>query len=262
MTRVILYPDKIKEYYNETVRNLKGEYIYYRWGKTEIQRRHYKQTELALKHALGNMEEFENVMEIGCGPAVWTYLFIDRAKKVTLVDISQEMLNKAQEALSSYSNVQYICGDFISINLDKNTEYDLIISIRSYEYMSDKSGVIRKCYELLKPGGMLIIVTKNRGWLDHKKNMEKLKCTFAECIPFKEAMQMDLIDWRELQNFYYMTGFKDVVTLPVIIGSYHLPFRSKIGLFICDFLHKYSHKRRIANWHNSLVESYLTIGRK
>lgn len=262
MTGMVIPSDKIKEYYNETVKNLKGEYIYYRWGKSEIQRRHYKQTELALKHALKRIEGFENLMEIGCGPAVWTPLFIDHSKKVTLIDISEEMLNMARESLSSYINVQYVCGDFVTLDLDKERKYDSIISVRAYEYMPDKPGMVRKCYELLKPGGSLIIVTKNQGWSDHIKDMEKLKNASVDSIPVGEAMQMDLIDWQELMKFYRSAGFKDVVSYPVTIGSYNQPFSSRVGLLLCDLLHKYSHKRPIANWHNSLVESYLTIGEK
>lgn len=262
MSGTVISSDKIKEHYNETIRNIKGEYIYYRWGKTDIQRRHYKQTELALRYILKRVKGFENLMEIGCGPAVWTPLFIDRAKKVTLIDISKEMLNMARETLSLYNNVQYTCGDFVTLDLDDKTKYDLIISVRAYEYMSDKLGTVRKCYELLKPGGSLIIVTKNKGWHDHVKDMEKLKNTAVDSIPVGEAMQMDLIDWREMMNYYYVVGFKDVITYPVIIGSYNQPFRSKVGLIASDLLHKYSHMRPIAKWCNSLVESYLTIGGK
>lgn len=92
--------------------------------------------------------------------------------------------------------------------------------------------------------------------------MEKLKNTSTDSISVGEAIQMDLIDWRELRNFYHMAGFKDVVTYPVIIGSYNQPFRSKVGLIVSDLLHKYSHKHPIANWYNSMVESYLTLGEK
>jgi len=262
MTGTVVPSDKIKDHYNETVKNLKGEYIHYRWGESEIKKRHYKQTELALNHALNKVKRFENVMEIGCGPAVWTPLFSDSATNITLVDISEEMLNVARERLSSHNNINYICGDFVNVNLDEKTKYDLIISVRAYEYMSDKPGMVRKCYELLKPGGSLVIVTKNQGWSDHIKDMEELKKTSVDSIPVGAAMQMDLIDWREMINFYHLADFKNVVTYPVIIGSYNQPFSSKVGLIMCDLLHKYSHKRPIANWHNSLIESYLTIGKK
>jgi len=92
--------------------------------------------------------------------------------------------------------------------------------------------------------------------------MEKLKNISVDSIPVGEAMQMDLVDSHKMMNFYYMAGLNDVVTYPVIIGSYNQPFSSQIGLIISDFLHKYSHKHPIANWHDSLVESYLTIGKK
>lgn len=64
--------------------------------------------------------------------------------------------------LSSYNNVQYVCGYFVTLDLDEETKYDSTIPVRAYEYMSDKRGMVRKCYELLKPGGSLVIVTKKQ----------------------------------------------------------------------------------------------------
>jgi len=56
-----------------------------------------------------------------------------------------------------------VCGYFVTHDLDEETKYDSIISVHAYEYMSDKPGMVRKCYDLLKPGGSLVIVTKNKG---------------------------------------------------------------------------------------------------
>lgn len=254
--------EKIKDHYNKTVKNMKGEYIQHRWGDSAIKRCHYKQTELALKHVLKKIDRFESVMEIGCGPAVWSPLFIDAAKELTLVDISVEMLKMARKRLFSSKNIKYVSGDFVNLDFDNNIKHDLIISIRAYEYMSDKMGVVKKCFELLKPNGYLVIVTKNNEWIDHKKEMTKLDIASVENLPVSKTMQMDLIHWGNLENSFNVAGFKEVVTYPVILGSYGRLFNSKVGLILCDFLHKSAYKRPIASWLDFLTESYLTIGKK
>ncbi len=262
MNKSVVPSEKIKEHYNEVMGNLKGDYIYYRWGESEIKRRHYRQTETVLKYLLDKIKVRGDILEIGCGPAVWTPLFTNYVNSVTLLDISEEALSQARKRLVGQSNINYICGDFVDVELCEEKKYDMIISIRAFEYMSDKLKVVKKCYDLLKPGGHLIIATKNRGWIDHAKDLKRFKNTSINTMPIGVTMQMDLMNWHDLMEIYRITGFKEVFTYPVVFGSYSQPFRSKPGLILCDLIHKYCHKYSIAKWQNILVESFLTIGVK
>lgn len=257
----------IMNYYDETMRNIKGEYIFYRWGNTEVKERHYRQTELALKNALELIKPCGHVLEIGCGPAVWTHLFAGSAERLVLLDISEEMLKKARERVSSWSNgiyvdkTEYRCGDFLSLELDE-AEFDFIVSVRAFEYMSDKRKAIRKCYSALKEKGRLLIVTKNRGWLDHILAMKADNNGPKENIPIEMAIQMGLVDWKGLMIMFREAGFRNVCTFPAVLGSYHRPLIWNPGLLLCDILHKYLSKRTISRMYNPLIESYLTIGEK
>src|SRR6476661_2338546 len=69
-------PRDIAKHYNCLLQDLEGEYIQQRWGDSEIKRRHYRQTELAIGRALERLDSIGDVLEIGCGPAVWTPLFL------------------------------------------------------------------------------------------------------------------------------------------------------------------------------------------
>lgn len=258
---------KIKNHYDKVMRDIKGDYIYYRWGDSEIKRRHFRQTELALENALKKIEPAGDVLEIGCGPAVWTNLFIENARRLLLIDISKEMLEKAHERITSCNQggykdkVKYQLGDFASIPLEEN-QFDTIISIRAFEYMSDKRGVINKCYGILRKGGRLLISTKNKAWLDHTLVLKAIKNVPNESIPIGMAIQMDLVDWKDLMDMFRETGFRKVYTFPAVFGSYHRPLIWNPGLLVCDILHKYLYKRSISRMVNPLVESYLTIGEK
>lgn len=259
--------ETIVNHYNKIMHDTKGDYIYYRWGDSEIKRRHFRQTELALRNALKTIEPAGEVLEIGCGPAVWTNLFIENARRLLLIDISKEMLDKARERITSWKQggycdkVRYECGDFASIPLQEN-HFDTIISVRAFEYLSDKIGVIKKCYRILKQKGWLIIVTKNRGWYDHVMDVKASKNVPYVNVPIDIQMQMDLVDWKDLMLMFKEAGFGKVCTFPVVLGSYHRPLICGPGLLMCDILHKYLYKRSISKMFNPLIESYLTIGEK
>lgn len=260
-------PEKIKNHYDKVMGDIKGDYIYYRWGDSEIKRRHFRQTELALINALEKIEPADDVLEIGCGPAVWTNLFIENARRLLLIDISKEMLEKACERITSLKQgsykdkVSYQLGDFGSIPLQED-QFDTIISIRAFEYMSDKRGVINKCYGILRKGGRLLICTKNKAWLDHTLELKAIKNVPNESIPIGMAIQMDLVDWKDLMLMFREAGFRKVCTFPAVFGSYHRPLIWNMGLLVCDILHKYLYKRTISKMFNPLIESYLTIGEK
>jgi hypothetical protein len=74
-------PARIAGHYDELMRDIAGEYIHHRWGASETQRRHYAQTETALRAALAARGEPGDVLEVGCGPAVWTPLYLPRARR-------------------------------------------------------------------------------------------------------------------------------------------------------------------------------------
>ncbi|MCE3229864.1 MAG: SAM-dependent methyltransferase, partial [Bacteroidetes bacterium] len=54
----------------------------------------------ALREVLEEIE-FDNCLELGCGTGKNTEWLITKAKHVTGVDLSEEMLNKAKEKISS-----------------------------------------------------------------------------------------------------------------------------------------------------------------
>ena len=87
-------PSEIAAHYDRLMKDLGGDYIHSRWGDSEIKRRHYNQTKRALATAISERGNVGRVLEIGCGPAVWTPLFLPLASSAHLFDISEEMLKK------------------------------------------------------------------------------------------------------------------------------------------------------------------------
>jgi SAM-dependent methyltransferase len=262
-------PPDIATHYNRLLQKLEGEYIQQRWGDSEIKRRHYRQTELALANALSGIPDVGDVLEIGCGPAVWTPLFLSRARSVSLLDISEEMLRHARSRVGGWQSgayadkVRYTRGDFITADVAKGSA-DTVVSARAFEYMSDKKAFVEKCFSVLRPGGTLILVTKNRNWYDLKESTRKLQSVPRDRIPVEQAMQLDLRGWHEVLEMFNAAGFSATRASPVIVGSYDLPFlSSRPGLALADLLHRLAYRRTFTGavrMLDSLTESFLVIG--
>jgi len=262
-------PRDIATHYNRLLKELEGEYIQQRWGDSEIKRRHYRQTELAISRALSELPSVGDVLEVGCGPAVWTPLFLSSAKSVSLLDISEEMLKQARARIDGLAGgahadkVRYTCGDFIEAPVPA-ASYDTVVSARAFEYMSDKQAFVDKAFSVLRPGGTLILVTKNKNWYDLKKSTRILSRLPREQIPVERAMQLDLVSWRQALGMLARAGFSSNRAYPVIIGSYDLPLLSRpAGLALADLVHRYAYRRRfdtVVRLLDKLTESFLVTG--
>lgn len=271
MTRQLPPPSEIAGHYNTLLKELKGEYIHSRWGDSEIKRRHYRQTEIAMASGLALVGASGDVLEIGCGPAVWTTLFLGSARNVSLLDISEEMLAQARVRVEGWDGgrhagkVTYTCGDFLSVPLER-ARHDTVVSARAFEYMSDKPAFVRKAFDALRPGGSLLLVTKNRAWRDLVRTARNLAGVPRDQIPVGIAMQLDLVNWRDAAGMFRDAGFVDVSVHPVVIGSYDLPLFTKApGLAFADFVHRRVYREPMSTlprWVDALTESFLVIGRK
>jgi SAM-dependent methyltransferase len=272
MSQQLPAPEEIAAHYDTLLRDLGGEYIESRWGNSATKRRHYAQTESALRLALGRVDNFGDVLEIGSGPAVWTPLFLRAAAHVDLLDISQEMLAAAKNRLEGFDagaharKVTYTRGDFL-LTSPPRPEYNTIVSARAFEYMSDKQAFVTKCFSLLRPGGRLIVVTKNRHWRDLARTAAQYRNVPRDQIPVETAMQLDLVSAPAAEQLLRTSGFQNPETFPVVIGSYDRPFSIWWGggLWVADVIHRRVFRKpmtALPDWVDSLTESFVFTGTK
>jgi len=252
----------VKNYYNETLRGLPTDYISWRWGETEIKRSHYKQTERTILRVCELMKGCKSVLEVGCGPAVWTPYYIDHVTDLTLLDISEEMLSRAQDRLKAYDRVTYRCGDFAKIESLPRGQYDAILSVRAFEYMENKPHIIEKCFSLLRPGGRLYIITKNREWCDLKRELRSREMNLSSTHPVGEVIQNNVVSWRDILSWFTQAGFVQTEANPVILGSYYPPLNYRVGQILCDQVQRMVYSHDMNRWWSYFSESCLISGIK
>ena len=99
---------------------------------------------------------FENCLEIGCGTGKNTVWFIEKAKQVTSVDFSAEMLVKAKEKISE-QRVQFIQADITANWTFSNQLYDLVSFSLVLEHIENLDHIFKQVSQSLKPGGYVYI---------------------------------------------------------------------------------------------------------
>lgn len=110
---------------------------------------------IALRRSLSNIS-FDSVLEIGCGTGKNTLWFRENSKEVTAIDLSDEMLSKAQEKI----NVEAV--KFLQFDIKKSWTfndklYDLVSFSLVLEHIQDLEHIFNEVYKKLKPGGYVYI---------------------------------------------------------------------------------------------------------
>ena len=110
---------------------------------------------VALRATLKNIT-FEYCLEIGCGTGKNTEWLMRRAIHVTAVDLSEEMLKRAEKKVSS-NKVTFIQADITRKWDFKNQQYDLVSFSLVLEHISDLDHVFNEAADALKPGGYIYV---------------------------------------------------------------------------------------------------------
>jgi len=105
----------------------------------------------------------QNLLDIGCGAGNYTLMMLEKLPGLncTLVDLSQPMLTKAKERVSSArcGTVETLQSDMRSLSLRDN-HYDIILAGAVLHHLrndEDWENTFRKFYKAIKPGGCLMI---------------------------------------------------------------------------------------------------------
>jgi ubiquinone/menaquinone biosynthesis C-methylase UbiE len=109
----------------------------------------------ALKETLQDIN-FENCLEIGCGTGKNTAWLITKAKQVTAVDLSEEMLAKAKEKINS-DVVEFIEADITAKWTFAAKKYELVTFSLVLEHIQNLDHIFNEVDKCLVQGGHVYI---------------------------------------------------------------------------------------------------------
>lgn len=115
-----------------------------------------------------NMDHAEKVIDLGCGTGISTYPLLNIADTVIGVDVSQQMVDTAndlakercKELQVSPSRIKFIAGHAETFVKSPNNEIrkngvDLITCAECLHWFGSYPSFFKACHHLLKPGGTL-----------------------------------------------------------------------------------------------------------
>jgi SAM-dependent methyltransferase len=104
------------------------------------------------------------VVDIGCGIGRLTRPLAERSRHVIALDVSSEMLTRAQELNSALDNVDWVHGDGASLAPLADASVDACISHVVFRHIPDPAvtlGYVREMGRVLRPGGFAAFELSN-----------------------------------------------------------------------------------------------------
>ncbi|MBM7554376.1 methyltransferase domain-containing protein [Thalassobacillus pellis] len=179
---------------------------------------HMARYQFALPYAKGR------VLDLSCGAGYGTHMLAKERKneveKVVGVDIDEEIIQYAKGAYY-HPNSEFEVMDAVDPKLpEKLGTFDVITSFETYEHIENEERLLQNYYELLKPGGTLLVSTpfgQGRG---------------KECGSPFHIHQLTPEEFRDLfpeysaKEFFYQKGVliepsRDIVHYPLGIAVCH-----------------------------------------
>ncbi len=101
---------------------------------------------------------FDRVLDIGCGDGSLSLPLLPRCDRLTLLDLSKNMLELAGKRIPAerLNDVEVINRDFIGADLEPQS-FDLILCIGVLAHVDSPSAVIAKVAQLAKPGASIVL---------------------------------------------------------------------------------------------------------
>jgi len=116
-----------------------------------------EQRRLAIIEEMMAARHGDAILEVGCGGGHVLRRF--RQAKLTGVDVSGEMLAKAEKNLAGY-DVRFLKGDLAELDLEDGS-FDGIVCTEVLEHTVDPEHILGQIKRLAKPGGRIVITFPN-----------------------------------------------------------------------------------------------------
>ncbi|MBU3145662.1 bifunctional 2-polyprenyl-6-hydroxyphenol methylase/3-demethylubiquinol 3-O-methyltransferase UbiG [Clostridium sp. CF012] len=100
------------------------------------------------------------LLEIGAGTGKATIQFADKGFRVQAIELGEDMAEILKDKCNTYPDVSVDVVSFEEWNCPNNQKYDMIYSAQAFHWI-DKSIKYKKCHELLKDNGYLVLFWYN-----------------------------------------------------------------------------------------------------
>ena len=100
-----------------------------------------------------------NILDLGCGPGLYTEIFAEKGHSVTGIDISKNSIEYARKSAEGKKmDITYLNTSYLEVNLESN-KYDLVVLIYTdlgVLIPNEREYLLKMIYRVLKKGGTFI----------------------------------------------------------------------------------------------------------
>jgi ubiquinone/menaquinone biosynthesis C-methylase UbiE len=107
--------------------------------------------------ALMDLQPADRVLDLGCGTGWASRRMARLAGEVVGLDVADEMLSRAAQASTGFTNVSYVWGSAEKIPAPDNY-FTKVLSVESFYYYADQGKALDELHRALAPGGRLFIL--------------------------------------------------------------------------------------------------------
>ena len=161
-----------------------------------------------LRTTLPNIS-FDRCLEIGCGTGKNTEWLISKARQVTAVDLSTEMLTIARQKVQSVK-AQFIQADITQSWNFAHTQYDLITFSLVLEHIENLNEIFKKASRVIIPGGIVYVgelhpfkqYTGTKARFETEAGQQVVTCFTHHISDFTQAAKNNDFEILDLSEFF------------------------------------------------------------
>jgi len=152
---------------------------------------------------------FRSCLEIGCGTGKNTVWFAERVEQITSVDLSEEMLAKAKEKITT-DKVQFVQADITTDWRFRNQLYDLVSFSLVLEHIETLEHIFKETAAALKPGGHVYIgelhpfkqYAGSKARFETAEGVQVVDCFNHHITDFIQAAQKNGLTLVEINEYF------------------------------------------------------------
>ncbi|GIN97868.1 SAM-dependent methyltransferase [Siminovitchia terrae] len=173
-------------------------------------------------------KETPKILDIGAGTGLFASFVKEKypKAKITLIDISENMLEKARSRFKEEENIAYINADYSEYKFEE--QFDVIVSSLSIHHLTDeeKKKLFNHVYNLLTPKGIFVNADQVLGHTRFIDSMYK--------NDWNNKIAMSGLTDSEIQAAHERTKLDQMATL-----DHQIKWLSDIGFQDVDCVYKY-----------------------
>jgi len=135
-------------------------------------------------------------LDIGAGTGLMSSFLLEKYPEatITLIDISEKMLEIARKRFAGNENISFITDDYIKHEFYE--KFDMVVSALSIHHLEDldKKELYKKCYSVLKSKGIIINADQVAGETEYLANQNIKK--------WKESIERSGLEKEEISSAY------------------------------------------------------------